>query len=157
MWGYPEIRFLFPLDRSDWFWGEVEEDAVYSLYFVCDTLGDFMENGIGNFLYSGGHGIFGINGSDNCGPAFVTAFVFNSHAFNIGNGYEILPNLFGEAVLIELVAQNCICFAECTQSISCDGAEATNTKSGTGEGVTVDHCVRKSQSLTYNAILVLKQ
>ena len=57
---YPEIRFLFPLDRSDWVWGEVEEDAVYSLYFVCDTLGDFMENGIGNFLYSGGHGIFGI-------------------------------------------------------------------------------------------------
>ena len=107
-----------------------------------------MENGIGDLLDSSGHSVFRIYGANDSGPAFVTAFVLNSNALNVGNNNEELPNLFGKTVLIEFIAKNRICFSERFKSVASDSSKATNSKSGTGEGLTVNHIMRKTERIT---------
>ena len=103
-----------------------------------------MEDCIGDFFNSSGHSVFGVNCTNDCGPTLVTAFILNAYAFYIGNGNEILPNLFCKSAFIKLVTEDCICLAESVEPISCDCTKATNTKSGAWEWLTLNHSVGKT-------------
>ena len=60
---------LFPLNGSGGFGGEVEEDAVDAGDFGGDAVRDMVQEGVGDFFNGGGHGIPGIDGADDGGPA----------------------------------------------------------------------------------------
>ena len=114
-----------------------------------------MKNLVRNFLDRGGHCIDGIDGANDRGPAFIAAIVLDADRLDIGNYYKILPNLFGKTADIEFLAENSICLAERVQSVTGDSAETANTETGTGEGLTVNHCVRKTECFADYADLVL--
>ena len=155
--GYPEIKILFPLNSSDRLRGEVEKDTVDTLYLVGDAVGNMMEEGIGNLLDSSRHSVGSVYGSDDCRPAFVTAFVFYTYALDIGNDNKILPNLAFKSVLCKFFAENSVCLSECVETVTGDCAETSYAKSGTREGLTVNHCVRKTECLSNNSYLVLEE
>ena len=116
-----------------------------------------MENGIGYLLNSRGHCVLGIYRADNSGPAFVTAVVLNANALYVGNRYKVLPYLLCESTVVKLLAENCVSLAQSVESVAGDSTEATNTEAGSGERLTVYHCVRKSERLADYSYLVLKE
>ena len=128
------MRLLFPLDSADRLGGEVEEDAVDSVHFVSDTVGNAMENFIGDLLDSSGHSVCGIDRADDCGPSLVTLAVLNTYTLEIGHGDKILPNLGCKTAVIELFAEDSVCFAEGVESVTGDCAQTAHTKTGAGKG-----------------------
>ncbi len=148
---------LFPLNSPDRLGGEVIEDAIYTFYLVGDAVGDAVEDLVGNLLDGCGHGVNGIDGADDCGPALVAAFIFNAYALDIGNCDEVLPYLTCKAAFIEFLTEDSVCFAECFEAVTCDCAEATNAETGTREGLTVNELGGKSKCATNNTNLILIQ
>ena len=132
--GYKRLlqRLLFPLYRSNGLGCEVIEDTVDSFYLVGDSVSYLVENRIGYLLNRCAHSVGRIYGADDSGPAFITAFVLNPYALNVGNDYKILPYLTCKAVLVKFLAENSVSLSERVESVSCDSAEATDAKSGTG-------------------------
>ena len=114
-----------------------------------------MKDCVGYLLDGGCHCVLGVYGADYRGPALVAAVVLYSYRLDVGDYYEILPYLLCKARFVELVAENCISLAERFKSVAGDSTEATNAKTGAGEGLTVNHTVRKSKCLADNANLVL--
>ena len=114
-----------------------------------------MKNSIGNLLDACLHCIGGIYSADNCGPALVTALVLYANALNIGNYDKVLPYLLGKTALVKFVTKNCISLTKRLKSVAGDSTEATDTESGAGERLTVNHCVRKTKRLTNYSYLVL--
>ena len=114
-----------------------------------------MEDGVGDLLDGGGHSVFGVDGADDGGPAFVAAVVLDAYALDVGDDYEILPYLFGQAAVVKLLAEDGVCLAERFKTVAGDGAEATDAEAGAGEGLTVDHGMGKPQCLAYYSDLVL--
>ena len=145
----------FPLDCACGFGREVIENSVDALDLGRDSCNDLMKNGVGNLLDGGGHCVLGIYGADDCGPAFVAGVVLYADTLDVGNCDEVLPGLLCEAALVELVAENCISLAKSLESVAGDRAKATNAETGTGEGLTVNHSVGKSESFADYANLVL--
>ena len=137
--GFFGFRGSFPFDGADGFGSEVHEDAVDAFHFVGDAVGDFMKDFVRNFFDGSGHGIGGVDGTDDSGPTFVAAFIFYANALDIRNGNEVLPYFFVQAVVFKFFAEDRIGFAERMETVAGDGAEATNTKTGAGEGLTVNH------------------
>ena len=90
---------LFPLDRSRRLRGKIVEDAVDAFDLCGDAGADLMKNGVGDLLDGGGHGIAGVDGTDDGRPAFVTTVVLHANALNIGNDHKVLPNLLGKAAI----------------------------------------------------------
>ena len=43
------------------------------------------------------------------------------------------------------------------ETVACDSSKTSYTKSGTREGLTVNHCMRKTQCLSHNSDLILKE
>ena len=108
----PRANALFPLNRADRLRGEIVENAVDAVDLVGDAVGNLVENGVGDLLDGGGHRVARVDGADDGGPALVSAAVLDAHALDVGHGDEVLPNLFGKTVLIELLAENGVCLAE---------------------------------------------
>ena len=54
---------------------EVHQDAADALYLIGDAVGDLVQDLAGNLFNGGGHGVLGVNRTDNGGPAFITAFI----------------------------------------------------------------------------------
>ena len=114
-----------------------------------------MQHFVGDFFDGCAHCIGGVDRADDSRPAFVSLAVFYTNALKIGNGNEVLPYLARESAIVEFFAQNSICFAQSVQTVARNRAKTTNTKSGAGERLTVNHCVRKSECIAYYANLVL--
>ena len=68
-----------PLNRSDRLGGEVHYDAVDTLDLMGDAVGDMMQEGVGDLLDGGGHGIGGVHRADDCRPSLITLSF--SHAY----------------------------------------------------------------------------
>jgi len=148
---------LFPLNGAGGLGGEVEEDAVDAVDFGGDAVGDFVEHCVGDFFDGGGHGVGGVDGTDDGRPAFIAAFVLDADALDVGDGDEVLPDLAGEACVVEFFTQDCICFTQCVQAVAGDGTEATDTETGAGERLTVNHSMRQAECLTDDTDFVLEQ
>ena len=151
------MRKSFPLDGAGGLGREVVQYAVDALDLVRDTSDDLVQNGVGDLLDGGGHCVLGIDGADDGGPALVAAVVLHTDALDVGDGDEILPGLFCKAALVELIAQDGICLAQGVQTVARDGAKATDTKTGAGERLTVNHSVGKTKCLADHAHLVLEK
>ena len=128
---------LFPLNRSCRLRSEVVENAVDACDLGGDTGGDLVKDRVGDLLDGGGHGILGVYGADDSGPSLISAFVLDTNALHVGNNNKVLPHLFCKTVLVELVAENCVCLAKSRKPVTCDSAKASYAKTGTGEGLTV--------------------
>ena len=146
-----------PLDSARGLRTEVVENAIYALYFARNTVNYLVKNRVGNFLDGGGHSVLGIDGANYRGPTLVSAVVLNANALDVGNYYEILPNLLGKAALVELVAKDRVCLAESVETVASDSAKASYAKTGAGEGLTVNHCVGKSKRFADYSYLVLEE
>ena len=146
---------LFPLNRACGFGCEVIEHTVDAIDLGGDASGDAMKDRIGDFLNGSAHSIGGIDGTDDCGPALVAAVILHADGFHIGNGDKVLPYLAGKSGVIEFLAKDSICLTKRVKALAGDCAKATDTETGTGEGLTVNHRVRKSERLTYYTDLVL--
>ena len=116
-----------------------------------------MENCVRNFLDCCAHCVSCIYCTNDCRPALVTAFVLNTNALDVRNCNEVLPYGFVKTCDIELLTKNCISLTKCVESISCDSAKASYTKTRTWEWLTVNHRVWKTECLAYNSNLVLKE
>ena len=92
---------LFPLDGADGLGSQVQQNAVDAGNFIRNSIGDLVENVIGDFFNRCGHGVAGIDGADDCGPAFVTLAVLDTDALEIRNSDEILPDLFAETAVVK--------------------------------------------------------
>ena len=87
-----------------------------------DAVGDLVKDGVGDLFDGGGHGVLGVNGADDGGPALITAGVLNANALNIGNDYELLPNLLCKTAVVKLLTENCVGLAKSVETVSGDGA-----------------------------------
>ena len=114
-----------------------------------------MEYVIGDLFDGGGHGVLGVDGADDGGPAFVAALVLHANALDIGHSDEVLPDLFSQAVLVELFPQDGVSLTQSVESVAGDGTQATHAQTGAGERLTVYHRVREAQRFADNANLVL--
>ena len=97
-----------------------------------------------NVLDGRGHGVLGVDGTDDDGPAFGALAFGHADRLEIGNGGEVLPYLALETVLRELFAQDRVRFADGFQTVAGDRAEAAYAQSGTREGLTEYHAVRET-------------
>ena len=116
-----------------------------------------MKNFVRNFFNGCGHGVFGVDCADNCGPAFVTAVIFYADALDVRNYNEILPYFFGKTVESKFFAENCVCFAESGKTVTGDCAKAANAKAGTRERLTIDHSVGKTKGFANYADFVFEE
>ena len=146
-----------PLDGSGGLGCEVVEASVDSIYLVGDALGDSSEYIVGDLLDRGGHGIDGVDCTDDHGPLEAPLVVLDTDGLEIGDDGEVLPYLSCESCLIELFSEDCIGFPDGLESVTGYGSGTTDTESGSGEGLSEDHVVGKSQFLTDDTYLVLEQ
>ena len=151
------IMKLFPLNGADGLGSEVIKNAVDSFNFMGDSVGNFVKNCVRNFFNGCGHCVFGVDCADDCGPAFITAFVFYANALDVRNNDEILPNFFCKAVVCKFFAENCVCFTKGGKAVTGDCAKAANTKAGTRERLAVNHSVRKTKSFADYAYFVFEE
>ena len=155
-WGISGF-YLLPLDGADGLGGQVHQNTVDALDLVGDAVGDLVQDLVGDLLDGGGHGIGGVDGTDDGGPALVAALVLDTDGLDVGHGDEVLPDLLGQAALVELLTQDGIGLTQGLQTVTGDGTQAADTQAGAGEGLTVDHGVGQAQSLADHTDLVLEQ
>ena len=148
---------LFPLNSTHGLGGQVVEDAVDALDLAGDALGDLVQHLVGDLLDGGGHGVGGVDGADDGGPALVAALVAHADRLDVGHGDEVLPDLTGQTALVELVAQDGVGLTQGLQTVTGDGTQAADTQTGAGEGLTVDHGMGQTQSLADHTDFVLEQ
>ena len=149
-----ELRSL-PLDRAGRLRREIVENSVDAIDLGGDAGYDLVKDVVGDLLDRGSHSVLGIDGADDRGPALVSGVVLNADGLHIGNDYEVLPYALGETGLRKLIAEDSICLAECRKSVTGDSAKASYAKAGAGEGLTVNHSVRKTERLADYSYLVL--
>ena len=59
---------LFPLDGSGWLRSQIIQHSVDAGNFVGDAVYDLAEEGVGDLLDGGGHGVLRVDGADDAGP-----------------------------------------------------------------------------------------
>ena len=116
-----------------------------------------MEEGEGNVLDRGGHGVAGIDGAEDDRPRIAPLPVGHAGGFEVRNNGEILPHLTGEPRLRELLTQNGIRLAHGLQAVTGDGTDTADTEAGAGERLAVDHGIGQTERLADHAHLVLEQ
>ena len=65
----PRHLLLFPLNSADGLGSQVHQNTVDTGNLVSDAVGDLVQNGVGDLLDGGGHGILGVDSTDDSGPA----------------------------------------------------------------------------------------
>ena len=152
-----KIIILFPLDRTCRLRCEIVEDTVYAFHLICNSMGYFVKHGVGDFFNCGTHSVGCIHCSDYCGPTLISAIVLDANAFDVGNGDKILPYLFSKATVVKLLSENGICLSQCFKSVTSDCTKTSYAETGTWEGLTVNHGVRKSKCFSYDSYFVLEE
>ena len=147
----------FPLNSSCWLRCQIIENAVDAFYLGGNAGYYFVKDCVGDLLYGCGHCVLGVYRADYRGPALIAAVILNADALDIGDNHEILPYPLGKSALIKLVAKDRVCLAKCVKPVPRDSTEATNAKTGAREGLTVYHCVGKTESFAYNSYLILEK
>lgn len=148
---------LFPLNRADRLGGEVHYNTVDAFDLVGDAVGDMMQEGVGYLLDGGGHGVGGVHRADDCRPALIALAVAHADTLEVGHGDEILPDLAGKAVLVELLSEDSVGFSQGVQAVSRYRAEAAYSESGTRERLAVYHAVRQTESLADNTDFIFEE
>ena len=148
---------LFPLDGGAGLRGQVEEDAVHALDLARDAVRDMLQQGEGDVLDGGGHGVPGVDGAQDDGPALGALAVRDADGLEVRNSGEVLPHLALQAVLRELFAQDGVRFAHSFEAVAGDRAQTSYAQTRTRERLTEDHAVGQTQRLAHDSDLVLEQ
>ena len=93
-----------------------------------------MQTGVGDLLDGGGHGVLGVYGTDDGGPAFVAALVLHANTLDIRHGDEVLPGLFGQAADVKFLTQDGVGLPQGFQTVTGDGTQAADAQTGPGKG-----------------------
>ena len=149
------VNFLFPFYRACGFCCEVVEDAADAGDFVHYALCDVVKKLVGNLFDCGAHGVYRVDGADYDKPLVCALAVSYADGLHVGNGCEILPYLACETVFVKLLAEDCVGLSYSLKAVTGDGAEAADTETGSGEGLTEDHVVRQTEGLTDHSDFVL--
>ena len=96
-----------------------------------------------------------VDRTDDAEPFESSLAILDACGLEVGYNREVLPYLVCKAGLFEFFSEDCIRFSNCFESVSGDCTGASYAKSGTGEGLTVNHLAGKTQCGTYYADLVL--
>ena len=112
------MRLLFPLNCACGLRSEIVENAVYAFHFVDDSVGNSVENGVGNFFNGSSHSVLGIYGADDSGPTFITFVISDTNALHIGHGNEILPYFGSKTAFVKFFTENGISFTERMESVT---------------------------------------
>ena len=89
--GFFGYRGSFPLDGAGGLGGQVIQDTVDAGNLRSDACNDLVQHGVGDLLDGGGHGIGGVDGTDDGGPALVAALVLDTDGLDVGHSDEVLP------------------------------------------------------------------
>ena len=122
---------------------------------MCDTVGDAAHEVVIDGLYRDLNNVCRVDRTDDAEPFESSLAVLDACGLKVGYYREVLPYLVCKTGLFEFFSEDCIRFSDCFESVSGDCAGASYAKSGTGEGLTVNHLAGKTQCGTYYADLVL--
>ncbi len=137
--GFSGTLKLFPLNRASGLRGQVEQAAVDALYLSSDPGGDMLEQFEGHIFHGGGHGVHGIDRADDHAPLVHTLIVTDADRLDVRDGGKVLPHLALQAVLGKFLTKDGVGLPDGLQAVAGDGAQATHTQAGAGEGLAVDH------------------
>ena len=129
----------FPLYRRGGLGAHVVEDAVDGGDFGQDAGGNFLEEGPGELLYFGGHGVAGVHGAYHDGPGVDAAAVADAGAGDGRDDGKVLPHGLVEARGGELLAEYRVALAHGLEPVAGDSAGAAHAEAGAREGLAVDH------------------
>ena len=103
------------------------------------------------------HSVLCVDGTDDCRPLPCTLTIFDTCGLEIRNDREVLPYLACKTGLLELLAKNRVGLAESGKTVTCDRAYAADTKTRARERLTIDHVVRQTELMTYDADFILEE
>ncbi len=118
---------------------------------VCDAAHEVVIDGFNCYLDY----VSCVDRTYNAEPLESSLAVLDACGLEVRYYCEVLPYLACKACLLEFLSEDSIGFSYCFESVSCDCAGASYTKSGTGERLTVYHLVGKAKSRAYYTDLVL--
>ena len=116
-----------------------------------------MKDGVVNFFNRSGHRVDGINGTNDYRPVVASCVISYADRTEVGNSCEVLPYLACKSVFSKFVAENSVGQTYSFKTVTCDSAKTTYAESGTGERLTVNHIVGKSESCAASAYFVLEE
>ena len=108
--GFDFSEDLFPLDGAGGLGGEIEQHTVDALHLGSDAGRDVLQQVKGYIFHRGSHSVLGIDGADDDAPLIGALALADAHAFQVGDGGEVLPDLALQAVFGELLPQDGIGF-----------------------------------------------
>ena len=123
-----------PLNRPRRLGRQVVQHPVHAVHLVGDAVGDLLEEGEGHVLDSGGHGVNGVDGTEDDRPGVGALAVPDADGFQVGDDGEVLPDLTGETRLLELFPQDSVGLPDGLQAVPSDGAQAADPQAGPGKG-----------------------
>ena len=89
---------------------------------MSDTIGDLVQNFVGDFFDGSGHCVNGVYRADDCRPSFVTLVVTNAYGLEVRNSDEVLPYLTSQTAVVEFFTQDRVSFSQSVQTVSGDSA-----------------------------------
>ena len=131
--------------------------TVDALDLGGDTGGDMLEQVEGHVLHGGGHGVHGIDRTDDHTPLVRALIVADADRFDVRDRSKILPHLALQAVLGKLLTEDGVGLPDGLQAVTGDGAQAAHAQAGAGEGVAPQDVVRDAHGGAQFAHLVLEQ
>ena len=112
---------------------------------------------VGDFFDGGGHGVAGVDGTDNHGPIPAALVILHAGRLVVGHYGEVLPDLAFQAVLRELLAEDGIALAQSLQTVACDGSGAAHSEARAGEGLAEYHVVGQAEFLADHTHFILEE
>ena len=122
----------------------VVKDSVDAGNFVSDTVCDAAHEVVIDRLNSNLDNVCCVDGTYDAEPLESSLAVLDACGLEVRYYCEVLPYLACKACLLEFLSEDSIGFSNSFESVSCDGAGASYSKSGTRERLTVDHLVGKT-------------
>ena len=133
----------------------IVEDTVDAGNFVSDTVSNAAHEIVVDGFNCALNYVSCVDRTDDAEPFECSLFVLDACGLEVRYYCEILPYLACEASLFELFTEDSIRFSDCFESVSCDSTGASYAETRAGEGLTVNHLVRETQSGTYYTDLIL--
>ena len=137
---------LFPLNRCWRFGGDIVYHAVNAGNLIHNTAADLRQHLIGNPRPIAGHTVYAGNGTDRNGVVVGTPVAHNTHAADVRQNGEVLPDLAIQPGTGNLFSEDCIRLPDDKELVLRDLTEATDRKARAGERLTVDDMLRQASS-----------
>ena len=110
-----------------------------------------------NILDCCSHSILCIYGSYDNWISKCTFAVLNAYRLEIRNGCKVLPYLAFKTILCEFLTEYSVRLTNSFKSVTSDSAKTANTKTGTGERLTIYHIIRQTESFSDSSYFILEQ